>query len=66
MTARAVSLHSPEASDARVGGTIAERIAVVSALSAELWTRTGRPLPRYTRATLPIAITRLQSASEPV
>ena len=64
MTARVVSLRSPEASDARVGGTIAERIAIISTLSAELWTRTGRPLPAYTRATLPIAIVQLQHTSE--
>lgn len=64
MTARVVSLDSAEAGDGRVGGTIAERIAVVSTLSAELWNRTGQPLPVYTRSTLPIVITRLRPVSE--
>ncbi|HEY4320885.1 MAG TPA: hypothetical protein VGM77_06835 [Gemmatimonadales bacterium] len=56
MTVRVVPLHSPEAGDARVGGTIPERIALVSALSADLWTITGRPLPVYSRAMTPIAV----------
>lgn len=64
MTARVVALHSREADDARVGGTIAERIALVLTLSAELWSRTGQPLPVYTRATLPMVIARLHRRSE--
>ena len=57
MTARIVPLHSREAGDARVGGTVAERIALVAELSEMLWARTGRPLPSYTRATMPVVMT---------
>ncbi len=57
MTVRLVPLHSREASEARVGGSVAERVALVARLSEMLWTRTGRPLPGYTRATMPIAMT---------
>lgn len=63
MTVRVVSLTSREAGDARVGGTIAERLALVSTLSAQLWSRTKRPLPSYTRATLPVEISSLQCQS---
>lgn len=58
MTARVVPLSSSEAADPRTGGTLAERLAAVSALSAEAWRLSGRPLPQYTRATMPIAIRR--------
>ncbi|MGH7594002.1 MAG: hypothetical protein ACRELE_09170 [Gemmatimonadales bacterium] len=64
MTARVVSLHNHEAGDSRVGGTIPERIALVSTLSAQLWRRTSQPLPVYTRATLPIAIVPLRGRLE--
>ena len=50
MTVRVVSLRSREASEARVGGTAAERAALVAELSERLWAVTGRPLPTYTRA----------------
>jgi hypothetical protein len=62
MTVRIVPLHSPEASDARVGGTAAERVALVTELSIMMWTRTGRPHPRYTRSTMPVAITSLRTS----
>jgi len=56
---RVVPLHSPEASDSRAGGTAAERVALVAELSEMLWTRAGKPLPAYTRATMPIVVTTL-------
>ena len=57
MTARVVPLESREASDPRVGGTPADRLALVAQLSNALWARTRRPLPSYTRATIPVRIT---------
>ncbi len=59
MTARLVPLHSSEAGEAVVGGTAAERLALVIELSETSWVRTRQPLPEYTRATMPVAISRL-------
>ena len=56
MTVRVVPLNSPEAGEARVGGTAADRLALVARLSESSWARTRRPLPSYTRATMPIVI----------
>lgn len=56
MSVRIVPLQSPEAGDARVGGTVAQRVALVATLSFVHWTRTRRPLPGYTRATMPIVL----------
>jgi hypothetical protein len=64
MTVRIVSLHSPEASDSRVGGTVAERVALVASLSEQLWKLTRRPLPVYTRATMPIVLSSLGARSD--
>ena len=61
MTVRLVPLDSREAGDARVGGTAAERILLVATLSEMLWAHTRRPLPTYTRATMPVAFTPLRS-----
>ena len=57
MTARVVPLDSPEASDSRVGGSAADRLRLLSQLSMRAWALTKRPLPRYTRSTMPITIT---------
>lgn len=59
MTVRIVPLDSPEAGDARVGGTAAERLALVAELSRRAWALTGRPLPSYTRRTMPVKLTTL-------
>ena len=59
MTARVVPLRSDDASDARVGGTVAERLALVRELSARMWALTQRSTPRYTRATMPVTLTPL-------
>lgn len=61
MSVRVVPLHSPEAGDSRIGGTVAERVALVGMLSEELWARTHRPLPTYTRATMPVMVTTLNA-----
>jgi hypothetical protein len=36
-----------------------QRVALVWELSRRMWELTGRPLPRYDRATIPVRITRL-------
>ena len=61
MTIRVVPLSSPEAGDPRTGGTLVERLAAVTALTAEAWRLSGRPLPRYTRATMPIVVASRQA-----
>ena len=59
MTARVVSLSSREAGDARMGGTIEQRLAAVADLTAEAWRLSGRRFPSYTRATMPVVLTNL-------
>lgn len=59
MTVRIVPLRSSEAGDARVGGTADERLQLVAELSRRAWELTGRPLPSYTRATMPVRKTTL-------
>jgi hypothetical protein len=56
---RIVPLSSPEAADSYVEGTIDERLALLARLSHRAWAATGRPYPSYTRATMPVVITRL-------
>jgi len=60
MTARVVPLTSAEAADARMGGSVEERLAAVVELTAEAWRLAGRRLPTYTRATMPIVVATLQ------
>ena len=59
MTVRIVPLRSNEAGDARVGGTVDDRLALVAVLSRRAWELTGQPLPSYTRATMPVRVTTL-------
>jgi hypothetical protein len=59
MTVRIVSLHSREAGDARVGGPIEERLALVAELSNRSWALTRKTTPRYTRKTIPFRVTTL-------
>jgi hypothetical protein len=59
MTARVVPLGSAEAGDARMGGTPEQRLHAVAALTAEAWRLAGRPLPSYTRATMPVVVATL-------
>lgn len=60
MTARIVPLRSDEAGDARVGGTVAERLALVGELSRRMWLLTKQPLPTYTRQTMPVRLSTLR------
>lgn len=64
MSARIVPLRSAEASEARVAGTVDERLALVARLSREAWALTGRAVPSYTRATMPVRITTLREARD--
>ena len=59
MTIRIVQQGSEEAGDARMGGTVEERVAAVTALTLEAWRLSGRPFPVYTRATMPVTVTTL-------
>ena len=59
MTARVVPLASDEAGDGRVRGTVAERLALVAELSQRMWALTKRPMPSYTRKTMPVRVTSL-------
>ncbi|HEV8358091.1 MAG TPA: hypothetical protein VGQ17_15165 [Gemmatimonadales bacterium] len=56
---RVVPLRSAEAADSFVEGTIDERLALVAILSRRAWATTGRPLPGYARASMPVTISRL-------
>jgi hypothetical protein len=60
MTARVVPLGSAEAGDPRMGGTPEQRLDAVAALTAEAWRLAGRPLPSYTRATMPVVVATLK------
>jgi hypothetical protein len=60
MTARVVPLRSPEAGEPPCPPTAAERIALVTQLSREAWQLAGRPVPSYTRGTMPVALTTLR------
>lgn len=61
MTVRIVPLHSREAGDPTVGGSVAERLRLVAQLSETSWKLTGRRLPVYTRATMPVVVTTLKA-----
>lgn len=61
MTARRVPQGSREAGDARVGGSVDERLALVAVLSLSAWANTGRPLPGYSRDTMPVIRTTLRA-----
>jgi len=59
MTYRVVDVASKEAADSHLGATPAERLSVFAELSRAAWLATGRPLPQYTRATIPIRLVML-------
>lgn len=64
MTVRVVPLTSREAGDARMGGTVDERVAAVAVLTEQAWTLSRRPFPTYTRATMPAVVTTLAEQSD--
>ena len=54
MTVRVLSLSDPKVGDAFVDAGGSTRQAMVYHLSLAAWRQTGRPMPVYTRATLPV------------
>lgn len=64
MTARVVPLASAEAADARMGGTVEERVAAVTVLTLEAWRLAGRSFPSYPRATIPVVLATLKDHAE--
>lgn len=59
MTVRRVRRGSAEEGDARVGGSVDERLALVSVLSLSAWANSGRALPHLRRDEMPIRKTTL-------
>ena len=59
MTVRIVPLHSQEAGDARVAGSVSERLVLLAELSQRNWTLTGKTTPPYTRKVIPFRLTTL-------
>jgi len=64
ITARVVPLRSREAGEPPCPSTAAERIALVTRLAREMWALSGKPRPRYTRATMPVVVTRRGSHAQ--
>jgi hypothetical protein len=64
MTARIVPLRSREASEPPCPPGLSGRIALVTRLSREMWALTGRPLPSYSRATMPVILRRLGATDD--
>jgi hypothetical protein len=58
ITIKVVPLHSDAAGDAHVGGTAAERLAMVTELTLLGWELSGRDLPSFTRANMPMQVFR--------
>ena len=63
MTVRVVPLGSAEADDVRMGGSVAERLAVVAELTELGWALAKLPHPNYTRSTMPVVVTTLSAQS---
>lgn len=64
MTVRIVPLSSLEAGDSRMDGTPDERVAAVAELTAIAWQASGRPLPQYTRSTMPVTLSSLKEHAQ--
>ena len=61
MTYRVVGLESSEASAAPQPRSQEEGSRMMAELSLAAWQTSGRPLPSYTRATMPVRLTTLQA-----
>jgi hypothetical protein len=55
---RKVALRDEELTDARDSSTVDERIALVWTLTCRQWAFSGRPMPSYSRATMPGSVLR--------
>jgi hypothetical protein len=51
-------LQEPDDDDLSGSLDAAERVALVWALSRRMWELTGRPVPRYDRAAMPVRVVR--------
>lgn len=60
MTGRVVPLGGREAGEPPCPPTVAERLALLARLSGEAWELTRRPLPSYTRSTMPVVLRTLR------
>jgi hypothetical protein len=47
-----------------MAGTLAERVAAVAELTLEAWRLSGRTLPSYTRATMPVVVSTLRDHAQ--
>lgn len=59
---RIVSLADDDAEP--MEGTVEERLRATEELTRQAWALSGRPMPSYTRATMPCRIRRLQDLRE--
>ncbi len=64
MTYRVVRLDSSEASTAPEPRSQDEGSRMMAELSLAAWQASGRPLPSYTRATMPIRLTTLEALAQ--
>ncbi|MEO7683079.1 MAG: hypothetical protein ABIU86_04015 [Gemmatimonadaceae bacterium] len=58
LRARIFPLGGEPSDDLSACTTVEERLQMVTALSAEAWALSGRPLPTYQRPEIPIVIVR--------
>lgn len=58
ITIEIVPLHSDAAGDPRVGGTAEERLAIVTELTLLGWELSGKPMPTFTPANMPMKVFR--------
>lgn len=59
MPARVFRLGEEPGDDLSGVTTAEERLEMLAELSRRMWELTGRPTPSYTRATIPVRVTRL-------
>jgi len=60
MTYRLLALKDQQAGDARLGASVAQRLEMLAELSRLAWEASGRDMPQYARATMPVRMTTLQ------
>ena len=59
MPVRVRRLQDPDSGDLSAVLDASQRVALVWELSRRMWALTGRPVPQYHRASVPVRITRL-------
>ena len=58
LTVRVLRGRDPGEGPELAGTTAAERVLLVEELTREGWAFGGRPMPQYTRATMPVSLAR--------